>query len=249
MLLAYKGVALELAPPSSEVYPLFKTDDVDMSGAGTNAFAPPYLHDVNTDLWVSQTPAIVSHLARKHELLPKDSDLICIAEKCLNDCQDLLAEITRHNGSTLWTDREEFKACFSPGGRIYKWLLILEATAARHGSLTADSGFFVGDTATFADTSVCACLGNMKRCLPQLGPWLMTGAPMVMALVDRMMATSGVSALYRDQAITPYCGGFIEESIRAVLPEEEEEEEEEEGPYGFLGKRQGTNQSPGAIVM
>ena len=63
--------------------------------------APPMLHDHELDAWIGQTPAIVSHLARKYSLLPEDSNLIWVCEKVLNDCQDICAELTRNNGSKV----------------------------------------------------------------------------------------------------------------------------------------------------
>merc|ERR1711871_1499254 len=112
----------------------------------------------------------------------------------------------------MWTadSWKEFRA-----GRFVKWLQIFEETGKRHG-LTLDSGFFLGtDKATVADTSLVALWSSIERSLPELADDLREHAPMVMALCDRMLASSeGLQQLFVDVGPKLFCGGQIEASLR-----------------------------------
>jgi glutathione S-transferase len=84
--------------------------------------APPLLHDKEMDLYVSQMPAIVFHLGRKFKMMPPDN-LVTIGEKIILDCNDVLAEISRNNGSKMWEEKEDCDEFI--GGRFTKWYLCL----------------------------------------------------------------------------------------------------------------------------
>ena len=84
--------------------------------------APPLLHDKEMDLYVSQMPAIVFHLGRKFKMMPPDN-LVTIGEKIILDCNDVLAEISRNNGSKMWEEKENWDEFI--GGRFTKWYLCL----------------------------------------------------------------------------------------------------------------------------
>eukprot|EP00605_Chrysophyceae_sp_TOSAG23-4_P002320 GSChrysophyteH1.ASY1.ANO1.2566.1 assembled CDS len=181
--------------------------------------APPAIRD--GDLYISQTPAIVSHLGRKLGLCPSDANSIAVADVFVNNCNDIINELSRNCGSKMWT-QDEFDEFVK--GRFRKWLSVVESTATRLGLKSTD-GFFLGTpNATYADTSAFACFALMEKCLPALGPLLRQEMPCVMALCDRMGVHPGLQALTDSQGSAPYCGGQIEKSIReaiagcAVLP-------------------------------
>jgi len=210
-VLAHQGVAYEM-PPVSQLMKLKTTPPADCPAL---FMAPPLLHDVADDLWVSQNAAIVTHLARKLGLQPKDGDRQTLALKTILDCNDVLNEITCQCGEKMWAVEEWTKW---RDHRLVKWLQIFEETGRRHG-LTADSGFFLGTAeATVADTSLVALWTTMEAALPELGYVLRKNAPTVMALCDRVVAASeGLKTLLAGQPQTPYCGGQIEQSLREML--------------------------------
>jgi glutathione S-transferase len=179
--------------------------------------APPLLHDKENNIFLGQTPSIVTYLARKHGLCPQDPIKMALAEKCIHDCSDVLAGITRNNGSMMWTQEDWTNWSTT---RFVRWLQIFEATAMQQG-LKETEGFFLGTpSATFADTILVATLKNMEFALgSKIATILRTHSPRVMALTDRIVASSvKLSARFAPQdGSVPYCGGYIEKSIRSVL--------------------------------
>ena len=129
--------------------------------------------------------------------------------KVLMDCNDVLMEICRYNGSTMWGRDEwvEFRS-----NRFPHWLAIFEESLER--------GFIGQDPTTFADIGVYALFGNMTRCLPELEPDLLNGAPGIHALC-RAIGSEPSLARYvagqEEQYGKLYCGGYIEKSIRKML--------------------------------
>jgi glutathione S-transferase len=174
---------------------------------------PPLLQDLQTGQMLSQLPAIVLHVSRAIELLPDDPFDQAMAMKVLMDCNDVLVEICRSNGSTMW-DREiwiEFR-----GERLPRWLAIFEEMRKR--------GHFGGPTMTFADIAVHALFANMVRCLPELEVDLYERAPKVQAHCREIGANQSLADYVASEASTYgqlYCGGQIEESIRAMLAEDQ----------------------------
>jgi len=182
--------------------------------------APPLLHDHELKFYLSQTPAVVAHLHRKHFPPITDFQKMAMGDKMMNDCNDVLAGLTRNNGSKMWTlkEWEDFAS-----HRFVKWLAILEETAKQQG-LVEHSGYFLGtSTASFADTTAVATLYNMEWALGNaMSIMLRQHAPCVMNLCDRMVASSDkLQARFPKYDSTirqvKYCGGQIERSIRSVL--------------------------------
>jgi glutathione S-transferase len=66
------------------------------------SMAPPFLHDLDEDIFLSQMPVIVMHLAEKLNFLPPDSFKSAICLKLLLDSNDVLADITQLNGTVMW---------------------------------------------------------------------------------------------------------------------------------------------------
>jgi glutathione S-transferase len=205
--LRYSGVEYEECNPM-ELKKLKNADGQPMA----MFMAPPALRD--GDLYISQTPAIVSHLGRKLGLCPTDPNKIAVADALVNNCNDIINELTRHCGSKMWT-QEEFDEFVK--GRFPKWLSVVENTATRLGLKVTEGFFLGGESATYADTSVFACFALMEKCLPALRPLLRQELPCVMALCDRLGENPGLKELTDSQGSAPYCGGHIEKSIQEAL--------------------------------
>ena len=199
-------MALKTPPPSAESAALF--------------MAPPLLYDREADTYISQMPAISFHLGQKFNLMPTDVTKQSYAVKFVLDCNDVLAGITRNNGSMMWDEESwaEF-AKDEAGGRFARWLQLFEQMSIRWGNLQPNSGWVLGTPdPTIADLSCFACFGTMEHCVPELGPFLRKWAPSVMMMCDRLKASSpGIAALMAELPQKPYCGGQIEASLRSVV--------------------------------
>jgi glutathione S-transferase len=174
----------------------------------------PVLVDKEAQLSLSQMPAIAFYLAQKHGLLPASPAQQALTLKVLGDCTDVIAEITRHEGSLMWT-QEHWDAFEST--RLTKWLEIFESLAVHQG-LPTQTGIF-GDRITLADLAMTALWGTLQRCFPALGPLIQGHAPHVSALVDRLSALPAIQALFDRNAAqsgSGYCGGQIEASLRSL---------------------------------
>ncbi|MDV2081118.1 glutathione S-transferase [Marinobacter xestospongiae] len=170
---------------------------------------PPVLKDRKTGHTLSQMPAIVQYAAQELGLTPQDPYTAALSLKVLMDCNDLLMELCRYNGSSMWTHEEwrEFRT-----RRLPQWLRLFEEALIR--------GHFGNEQVTFADIGVYALFGNMIRCLPELEPDLHTHAPGIHALCQRIGAQPSLAAYVAEQEQRfgkLYCGGQIEASIRAML--------------------------------
>jgi glutathione S-transferase len=184
-----------------------------------NFMAPPLLHDTSNNLYLAQTPAIITYLARKYNLYPNPENpmKVALAEKTIHDCSDCLAGLTRNNGAEMWT--KEAWDLFSTT-RLVRWLQIFENTATEQG-LKINEGFFLGTTSiTFADLVIVATFHTMEWALGDtIGDILRTNAPKMMALTDRIVTSNEILSTkfqsYKGTVV--YCGGFIEQSLRSVL--------------------------------
>ena len=214
VLFAYKQEPLELAA----VPELVKLKNLPVAEQPCPFMAPPYLHDKEADLYLSQLPAIMNYCSAKLGLLPEALDKQALALKVMEDANDMLAEMSRGNGARMW-DKEAWLAFVAPsGGRFVRWLQIFEALGTKHG-LTLERGFLLGtEGATMADLVVFALLNTMERSLPELKTVLREHAPKAMALTDRLAQSGGLKAFLETQKeVKVWCGGYIEKSIRAML--------------------------------
>jgi len=205
-LFAYRGV------------PLLETADFDEIGELMNQgpaeqpipfVGPPLLVDRETGQALSQMPAIVLYASRELDLLPDDPFEQATGLKVLMDCNDVLMEICRYNGSMMWA-RADWVAFRS--ARLPRWMAVFEAAVSR-----GDVG---GDPVTFADIGVYALWGNMIRCLPELEGDLQTHAPDIHALCQRIGAQPSLAAYVAESEERfgrVYCGGQIEASLRQML--------------------------------
>lgn len=176
---------------------------------------PPVLRDLDSGRTLSQMPAIVLYASRELGLLPEDPFDAAMSMKILMDCNDVLMEICRYNGSTMW-EREEWVRFRSQ--RLPRWLDIFEESLQR--------GFFGKDSVCFADIGIFALFGNMTRCLRELDADLLNGAPGIHALCQRIKSQPSLERYVADQERKYgklYCGGQIEKSIRNMLEMDEKE--------------------------
>ncbi len=170
---------------------------------------PPVLRDLATGRSLSQMPAIVLHVAQELGLMPRDPFDVAMSMKVLMDCNDVLMEVCRYNGSSMWEHEEwvEFRH-----QRLPRWLGIFEESLRR--------GIFGRDPVSFADIGVYALFGNMTRCLPDLEADLAEGAPGVHAhcqAIGSQPTLKRYVAVQEEQYGKLYCGGQIEQSIRKML--------------------------------
>jgi glutathione S-transferase len=162
-------------------------------------------------------PAILSYLGAKHHgLIPDNPALAALTAKLVADANDVLYEMTRHNGAQMWT-KKSWRA-YQP--RLGRWMEIFEETGRRHG-LMANSGFILGtETPGLADLTAHILWGTMTAKFPSLRPMLDAAAPAIAGLSDRMgklpeqaKLRTRSDAEYGDE----WCSGQIEASLRAVL--------------------------------
>lgn len=175
----------------------------------TPFMGPPILEDLHNQRSISQMPAIVHYISRELGLYPKEPFAASSATKVLMDCNDVLMEICRYNGSTMWT-HEQWQTFQTE--RLPRWMHIFEA------SLEQD--FFGSNPVSFADISVYALFGNMIRCLPELEKDLLSYAPQVYVHCHTIGKKSSLANYIEEeqkQYGSLYCGGQIEASIREML--------------------------------
>ncbi|MEM1082273.1 MAG: hypothetical protein AAGH65_11890 [Pseudomonadota bacterium] len=173
---------------------------------------PPMLRDRRTGLVLSQMPAIVLHVSRALDLLPESDDEFAMGMKILMDCNDVLMEICRYNGSSMWAHEDwiEFRT-----QRFPRWLSLFEALH-RRGHIGQSSVYF-------ADIAVYALFGNMIRCLPELEQDLLTHAPRIHAHCEwlaRQASMARYVAFDQERYGQLYCDGQIEQSIRSMLAQD-----------------------------
>lgn len=177
---------------------------------------PPVLTDHDAGITLAQTPAILAYLGAKHGLVPQDPVTVALTIKIIADANDVLNEMTLHNGAQMWT--QEAWGAFQP--RLARWMALFEEHGRRHG-LAPASGHILGTRdPTLADLVVHILWGVMTAKLPTLRPLLDTTAPTIAALSDRIGQLPEQADLRRrsDAAYgDEWCSGQIEASLRAVV--------------------------------
>lgn len=170
---------------------------------------PPMLRNLETDRTLSQMPAIVLYVSGELDLMPEDPFDVAMCMKILMDCNDVLMEICRYNGSIMWTYKEwaQFRT-----QRLPRWMQIFEESLKR-----ASIG---RDLVSFADIGVFALFGHMTRCLPELEADLVNHAPGIHSLCQKFGSVPSLAKYVADEELKYgklYCGGQIEKSIRQML--------------------------------
>ena len=177
---------------------------------------PPVLTDHRKNISLAQTPAILTYLGRQHGLIPSDPEREALTVKVVADADDVLNDMTRHNGAQMWT--QSSWDAFVP--RLKRWMEIFEETGRRF-RLTPDKGFLLAsDAPGVADLVTYVLWHTMTTKLPTLRPLLEESAPAITGLCDRIAALPEQVEL-RDKCDAQYgnewCTGQIEASLRAVL--------------------------------
>ena len=176
---------------------------------GIPFMGPPVLADLESGRMLSQMPAIVLYASHELDLVPDNPFDIALCMKVLMDCNDVLMEICRYNGSSMW-ERDEWIQFRSE--RFPHWLEIFEESLER--------GHFGKESVSFADIGVFALFGNMIRCLPELEPDLLKHAPGVHAHCRKIGSEPSLAEYVAGEEQKYgklYCGGYIEKSIRSML--------------------------------
>ncbi len=177
---------------------------------------PPVLTDHAADFTLSQMPAILGYLGRKYGLIPEDPRRQALTDKVVADANDVLYEMTLHNGAQMWTEAgwKDYRP------RLARWMEIFEATGRRHG-LTAEAGHLLGTPDPgLVDLVVLILWGTMTARFPSLRPLLAQSAPAIAGLSDRIGSLPAQRELRaRSEAAygEEWCSGQIEASLRAVV--------------------------------
>ena len=178
--------------------------------------APPYLYDSKAGVYYAQMPAILMHLGKAHDYLPHDAEQQTLALKVILDCNDVLMEITNHNGMLMWQQEawDEFRS-----QRLADWMRVFERTG-EDNSLTLSEGYLLGSTFSVADIATAALFGTLVHSFPQLGRDLEANAPRIANLCRRVEARPAIRSFLERQRQAlgdGYCGGHIERSLRDVI--------------------------------
>jgi len=170
--------------------------------------APPLLVDHATGQSLSQLPAILMALGRRHGLTGDPDETL----RLICDAMDVLLEITRCHGAQMW-DRAAWDGF--AGSRLPRWLALHERIVAGR----VEVGFLGGAGPGLADLVLTALWHTMADRLPGMRARMAPHAPTVLALVDRVAATAPVAALLEDwrDRRPLYCAGQIEASLIAML--------------------------------
>jgi glutathione S-transferase len=195
---------------ATEIYP---EKSLKISNPG---MAPPYLYDCNGKKYYAQMPAILMHLGKKYDYLPKRPETLTLALKTILDCNDVLIEITNCYGMEMW-NKQKWKTFQSY--RLSLWMKIFEKTGLEHG-LKNSKGFLLGPTISVADIATTALFGTMVYCFPELANDLHKNAPHIATLCQRIEARPSVQLFLEKQRQAygkAYCGGQIEHSLREVI--------------------------------
>lgn len=195
---------------AAEIYP---EKSLEIHNPG---MAPPYLFDTKNKKYLAQMPAILMHLAREYDYLPKRTETLDLALKTILDCNDVLMEFTNYYGQQMWSKKDwtEFRS-----DRLPRWMKIFEQTGIEHG-LKEDKGYLLGSSLSVADIAVTALFGTMIHSFPQLKKDLVKNAPRVAKLCERIESRPPIQsflAKQREKYGQIYCGGEIEKSLRSVI--------------------------------
>ena len=195
---------------AAEIY-LHKRLDIRNPG-----MAPPYLYDCKNKIYLAQMPAILMHLGRRYDYLPKRAETLSLALKLILDCNDVLMDITNLNGMKMWQkpDWQEFRKY-----RLADWMKLFEKTGLEHG-FKSDKGFLLGSRISVADIATTALFGTMIHSFPKLENDLRNNAPKTLDLCQRIESRPAIRTFLdrqRQDYGRTYCGGQIEASIRKMI--------------------------------
>ena len=199
----------------ADVDDLVHLKNSDPSEQAVPFMGPPVLVDHSTDQSFAQTQAILAYLGAKYGLIPDNLGKSALTHKVIADANDVLYEMTLHNGAQMWTQSSWDAFC----PRLERWMAIFEALGTQHG-LSAEKGYILGtETPSLADLVTYSLWGVMTAQLPSIRPILDRAAPAIAGLSDRIGNFAAQQALWRrskEEYGDAWCGGQIEASLRAV---------------------------------
>ena len=178
--------------------------------------APPFLYDRRLDAWYAQMPAILLHLGGALGYLPNRPEQQTLALKVVLDCNDVLMELTNHNGMVMW-DQERWDAFRAH--RLADWMTVFENTGEDR-ALTTSDGYLLGTEISIADIATTALFGTLLHSFPTLRQDLEKHAPRVAQLCQRIESRPSIRSFLENQRRDTgkrYCGGQIERSLRTVI--------------------------------
>jgi glutathione S-transferase len=192
-----------------------ETMDEDVGRQPIPFKGPPMLVDRRSGFALAQMPAIAYWLGETLGLLPADVDGKALSLKVVNDCNDIIDELTLDGGKQMWTPRRWKE--FQP--RLKRWMAIFEETGRRH-RLEADAGYLLGGARPgVADIVTATLWSTAGDRFPTIATLLAREAPAVAGLVRRMAdepALANLARVSREQFGDSWCGGEIEKSLRRV---------------------------------
>ena len=213
-----RSVLAHVGAPWTEAHvdELIKIKDSEPALQPIPHMGPPVLIDHTAGISLAQTPAILWYLGSSFDLIPNDPTRAALTAKFIADANDVLYEMTLHNGAEMWTQSRWDN--YRP--RLSRWMALFEEHGRRNG-LTVDAGHMLNtETPALADLVVHILWGVMTTKFPNLRPLLETMAPSVAALSDRISQfpeQQELRARSDESYGNVWCGGQIEASLRAVL--------------------------------
>ncbi len=173
-------------------------------------FAPPFLEIDKRSF--SQMPATLMYLNEKFKFYCDDIESSYFSMKCLLDVTDLMAEITRNNGSMMW-DSESWE--LFEKGRLTQWLQIFELQAKNRSGT-----FLLSDSPSVADIAYLGCFSLLMHSFPYFDKMIRSSYPEILHIVDKFKEIESINNYLNKQWETfgtLYCGGQIENSIREQI--------------------------------
>lgn len=193
-----------------------KTMDANVAKQAIPFKGPPMLVDKRSGFALAQMPAIAYWLGEKFALLPDSVDGKALAIKVVNDCNDVIDELTIDGGKQMWSPQRWQE--FLP--RLERWMDIFEETGRRHGLTALDGHLLGGAEPGVADIATATLWGTLVERFPAIGELLDQQAPAVAGLTRRLMGDprlANLANVSRDRFGEGYCGGQIEQSMRRVV--------------------------------
>ena len=193
IILADAGKPFTTATPQETV----RIKSMPVSEQPVPVLAPPIV--TVGGFTINQTPAAAQYLARKLGYEPESAEESAIALKVVLDLNDIIAELTRNNGSQMW-DKEAWTGFTT--ARLPRWLSVIDALATR-----VSGDFLFGAKISYADLAICHVFDMLGT---QLGmrDYLERHASHALALADRCAAREGVAKLFKAQA-TEYGTSYV----------------------------------------
>ena len=175
------------------------------------AMAPPFFIEKGTSVALSQMPAIVLYASQILGLVKQEPLALAQLVKVVGDMNDILCEITRNNGQTMW-QQKDWQTFLSQ--RLPRWAEISLENAQQYGAMLETK------EPNAVDLIQWSIWGTLERAFPELQPWFEGQAPGILTLLKQREQAPRVLQFFEEESALygqDYCGGFIEESLRAMM--------------------------------